>query len=255
MDAHEASAPMAGPKADPASTSDDPGTRPHASGSGGLALAIGALGVVYGDIGTSPLYALTEVFFGHTRLAANADHVLGAASLVLWTLLVVVTFKYVGLILRADNNGEGGMFALLGLLVRRREGDDRGGPSRPPAWLLTAVLAGAALLFGDGFITPAISVLSAVEGLAVIRPEASALVIPITVAILAALFSVQKRGTSSIGRVFGPVMVAWFLAIATLGLVQVVRNPGVLAAVNPLYAIRLIRAIRVPLFFRQSPIP
>ena len=207
------------------------------------ALVVGALGVVYGDIGTSPLYAMTDVFFGRRGIAVNELHALGTASLIFWSLVLVVTIKYVVLILRADNDGEGGIFALLGLLLRRERSETRdGGPGRaPPMWLLTSVLIGAALLYGDGMITPAISVLSAVEGLTVIQPGAQALVVPVTVAILALLFSIQKRGTHRIGWMFGPVMAVWFAVIAVLGVWHILQEPSVLRALNPWYAIKLLR--------------
>ncbi len=171
-------------------------------------------------------------------MAVTPDHVLGTASLIVWALLMVVTFKYVVLILRADNDGEGGIFAMLGLLQRklRAEGDSRG----LPAWLLMAILVGASLLYGDGIITPAISVLSAVEGVKVVSPGMGALVVPATVLILAGLFAIQKRGTHRIGFLFAPVMAVWFLAIGALGVRAIWQQPDILRALNPWYAIRLL---------------
>lgn len=220
--------------------------RLHRHGTGraaGAGLVVGALGVVYGDIGTSPLYAMSEVFFGAHGVSATEVHALGAASLVFWSLILVVTLKYVVLILRADNDGEGGIFAMLGLLLRRERADAaEGRPPRPLApWTMTAVLIGAALLYGDGMITPAISVLSAVEGLKVLRPGLGALVVPVTVGILLALFAIQKHGTRHIGGLFGPVMAVWFLVLAALGLWNMAQNPSVLRALNPWYAVMLLQ--------------
>jgi len=194
-----------------------------------LPLAVGALGVVFGDIGTSPLYTIKECFHGLHAIALTQENVLGALSLVFWALTAVVSFKYIGFILRADNRGEGGIFALLALLPHGRV--------RGSTIAVVAALFGAALLYGDGIITPAISVLSAVEGLEVATNAASSFVVPITVAILIALFGVQHHGTSGIGRIFGPVMIAWFVAIAALGVWNVVKNPAVLAALSPGYAV------------------
>lgn len=224
---------------------------PAANGSGttqgkvGLGLIIGSLGVVYGDIGTSPLYAISEAFFGHYPLALTAENILGVISLVFWSLVLVVTIKYVLLILRADNNGEGGIFALLGLLMKREQAEQQAGspagPRRLRPLLFKAVIVGASLLYGESIITPAISVLSAVEGLSVITPAAERYVLPTTVVILIALFAVQKHGTQRIGRLFGPIMTFWFLTIAALGAVQVAQWPGVLQAVNPWHAVLLAR--------------
>ena len=179
-----------------------------------LAATLGALGVVYGDIGTSPLYALKEA----ARAAAHGSvvtpaAVYGVVSLILWALVLIISIKYALLILRADNRGEGGIVALLALLHARN--------ARPGTWrarLLIVGLVGAALLYGDGAITPAISVLSAIEGLKVDAPSLAPAVVPITVVILVALFAMQKRGTGFIGRIFGPVMLGWFIVLAALGI-------------------------------------
>lgn len=195
-----------------------------------LSLVIGALGIVFGDIGTSPLYALKETFFGIHHLDLTAANILGVLSLIFWTLMVVVTIKYIFLIMRADNKGEGGIFALLALL---RQGNVK----KIFGLSVTAVvLAGATLLYGDGIITPAISVLSAVEGLAVLSPDLARFVVPITIVILIALFSIQKKGTGKVGKLFGPIMVIWFLTLIWLGLPPIIRNPEILAAINPLAA-------------------
>lgn len=201
---------------------------------GGLAaLTIGAAGIVYGDIGTSPLYALDQLFFGHGGVPLTPDNVLGGISLVIWTLTVIVAAKYAIFVLRAHNDGEGGIFALYGLLHEYK--------NRGIALLLWSLVLGAGLLFGDGIITPAISVLSAVEGLAVATPSLGRLVIPVTIALLTALFAVQVRGTTGIGRVFGPILIAWFVVIAILGAVQIGHHPGIVAAFNPLYRLEFLR--------------
>ncbi|MCK1540841.1 KUP/HAK/KT family potassium transporter [Bradyrhizobium sp. 147] len=196
-------------------------------------MTMGALGVVYGDIGTSPLYALKEA----AKAAAHGgtlshDAVLGVASLILWALLLIISLKYALLILRADNRGEGGIVALLALLHARN--------AQPGTWrahLLVVGLVGAALLYGDGAITPAISVLSAIEGLKVDAPSLAPVVVPVTIAILIGLFMMQKQGTGFIGRIFGPVMLAWFVVLAALGIHGIVKAPAVLAALSPLYAV------------------
>jgi KUP system potassium uptake protein len=192
-------------------------------------LILSALGVVFGDIGTSPLYALRECFDGVHAIPVTVPNVYGVLSLVVWSLIVTVSVKYVLFVMRADNEGEGGILALVAL-VRGRTGESY-------RRLLVAIgLFGAALLYGDGMITPAISVLSAVEGLSVATHVFEPFVVPITVAILIGLFLVQRRGTSGIGKVFGPIMIVWFVLIAVLGLPPIVANPGVLAALNPWYA-------------------
>ena len=201
------------------------------------ALLIGALGVVYGDIGTSPIYTLRECLKAAGATAAEnagSEVVLGLLSLVFWGLMIVVTTKYVLFVMRADNDGEGGIMALLGLAAHS-EADQR----RRTALLMVGI-AGAALFYGDGMITPAISVLSAVEGLEVAAPSLKPYVVPIAIIILVGLFVVQSRGSERIGMYFGPVMAVWFAVLAAAGLVQVVQNLGVLAALNPLHAVRFL---------------
>jgi len=204
----------------------------HGHGTSFMALALGALGVVYGDIGTSPLYALKECFNGHHALPMTQANVLGVLSLVFWSLTLVVTVKYLAFIVRADSQGEGGIFALLSLAP----GESVVGP-RSRALIVTLSVFAAALLYGDGVITPAISVLSAVEGLSVATDAADRFVLPLTCLILVGLFVVQRNGTSKIGLVFGPVMIVWFSSLAALGVAQIVKNPGVFAALNPYYAV------------------
>ncbi len=187
---------------------------------------------MYGDIGTSPLYALKECFTGPHGFAPTHDNVLGILSLVFWSLNVVVTFKYLGLVMRADNRGEGGILALLAL-VRRGER-----PSGAQRALIGAALFGSALLYGDGIITPAISVLGAVEGLSVATPALEPFIVWIAVAIIAAIFTLQSHGTHRVGRVFGPLTAVWFLCIAALGIRGILIEPAVLAALNPWYAVQ-----------------
>jgi K+ transporter len=199
-------------------------------GHGGLvALGLGALGIVYGDIGTSPLYAFREAFEGHD-LEVSRDGVLGACSLTFWALILIISFKYLSLVMRADNRGEGGILALTSLLPRS-------GTGRLASVLVGLGIFGTAMLYGDGMITPAISVLSAVEGVGVATTALDSWVIPIAVVILAALFLVQQRGTAGIGRVFGPIMVVWFVVLATLGVSNIVHQPTVLRALSPHYAV------------------
>ncbi|MEA4856491.1 MAG: KUP/HAK/KT family potassium transporter [Solidesulfovibrio sp.] len=195
------------------------------------ALAFGALGVVYGDIGTSPLYAIKECFHGLHAIAVTPENVLGVLSLIFWSLTMVITIKYVLFITAADNRGEGGIFALIELLPKDR------GHRHVRATLAFLGLIGAGLLYGDGVITPAISVLSAVEGLNVATSAAEPLVVPITCLILFGLFMVQRRGTHGIGKVFGPVMLVWFSVLAVLGLKEILAAPQVLGAVNPWHAV------------------
>jgi KUP system potassium uptake protein len=195
-------------------------------------LSLTALGVVYGDIGTSPLYAMRECFHGPHAIQVTSANVLGVLSLILWSLIVVISVKYLVFILRADNQGEGGILALAALVTPVRASAQGG------HWLLIMLgLFGAALLYGDGMVTPAISVLSAVEGLAVATPLFDPYLIPITVAILIGLFLFQRRGTASVGAVFGPVILIWFGVLAALGVSQIVREPGVLTAINPYHGI------------------
>ncbi|HEU5125541.1 MAG TPA: potassium transporter Kup [Verrucomicrobiae bacterium] len=200
-----------------------------------LALALGALGVVYGDIGTSPLYSLRECFHGPHAIDVSKANVLGVLSLVFWSLILVVSIKYLAFVVRADNKGEGGILALLSLAFPERIAA-RGG--RLSKIMIVLGLFGTALLYGDGMITPAISVLSAVEGLHVATSFFDPYVIPITVAILVALFSIQRFGTGRVGNIFGRVTLVWFLVLAALGIKGIVSAPGVLIAVNPFYAVQ-----------------
>ncbi len=209
------------------------GHRTHLPHGGAATLTIGAIGVVFGDIGTSPLYAVGEIFFGHGGVRRTPESVRGCISLVLWTLTIVVALKYVILVLRADNDGEGGVFALYGLLHKYKK--------RGTAILLAALMLGAGLLFGDGIITPAISVLSAVEGLKVAAPMFGQTVVPITLALLTALFAIQHKGSSGVGRVFGPVLICWFVAIGLLGARQIAFRPEIIQALNPIYGARFLR--------------
>lgn len=196
---------------------------------GSIALAVGALGIVYGDIGTSPLYAVNFLFSSQTQIARSSDNICGGISLVVWALTIVITIKYAVLVLRADNDGEGGVFALYGLLDRFMR---RGMPL-----LLWVLLLGAGLLLGDGMITPAISVLSAVEGIRVATPMLDTAVIPTTLGILTALFALQFKGTGGVGRIFGPVMIVWLVIIAGLGVFQIARQPEILKAFDPLLGV------------------
>lgn len=199
-------------------------------------LTLAALGVVYGDIGTSPLYALKEVFHaGHVPV--SPENILGVLSLIFWTLTVIVSFKYVLLILRADNNGEGGLIAMLALATSAVK--DR--PSLQRVLMMVGAF-GTAVFYGDGVITPAISVLSAVEGLEIAEPRLHAFIVPVTLFVLTLLFAVQRFGTGGVGRLFGPVMLVWFVVLAVLGLDHVFRNPTVLVAINPLHAYRFVAA-------------
>ncbi len=199
-------------------------------------LTLAALGIVYGDIGTSPLYSIKEVFGGaHHPVPITPENVLGILSLFFWSLIIVVTVKYVSFIMRANNKGEGGIIALMTLALHK---------GTPGTWqqklLITLGLFGAALFYGDGVITPAISVLSAVEGLEIITPAFNPYILPITLVILVGLFVFQRKGTASVGALFGPVMVIWFAVLAALGALSIIENPGVLAAVNPLHAFRFL---------------
>src|ERR1041384_3805474 len=204
-------------------------------------LILAALGVVYGDIGTSPLYALRECFAGVHPIPVTPPHVLGVLSLIFWSLIVTVSIKYLLFVMRADNQGEGGILALVAL-VRSKAGE------RAHATLIAIGLFGAALLYGDGMITPAISVLSAVEGLSVATHVFEPFIVPITVVILIALFLVQSRGTTGIGAIFGPIMIAWFANLAILGAGPILRNPHVLSAVNPWHAYEFFVLHRIGAF-------
>jgi len=199
-------------------------------------LTLGAIGVVFGDIGTSPLYALKEIFNGHHPIPVTPDNILGILSMVFWSIVLLVSLKYVLVIMRADNRGEGGSLALLALVTERAKNPRL-------AWVITLLgIFAAALFYGDSMITPAISVLSAVEGMELVTPTLKPYVIPITLAILSGLFFIQKHGTGSVGLFFGPIMTGWFGVLGLLGVLQIVHNPGVLAALNPLYALAFIGA-------------
>jgi len=209
----------------------DHGGAGHGKKAGVAALAFGALGVVYGDIGTSPLYAMKEAFTGQHGLPPTPENVYGVLSLIFWALNFVISFKYIGFVMRADNRGEGGIMALLAL-VRSRKATGRG-----QAVLVALGLLGAALLYGEGIITPAISVLGAVEGIAVASPAFAHIVVPIAVIILLGLFWFQHLGTERIGQAFGPIMLVWFVCIAVLGVRGITMHPEVLRALNPWYAV------------------
>ena len=198
-------------------------------------LVVGAIGVVYGDIGTSPLYTLRTAFTGSFGLSLTPDNVLGVLSVIFWALLVVVTLKYITLIMRADNRGEGGILALTALVSRGIESRDR-----LRWWLVGLGIFGAAMFYGDGMITPAITVLGAVEGLGVIAPAMHPFIVPVSIVILVALFAIQRKGTASLGAVFGPVMAIWFIVLGVLGAMEIARGPAVLAALEPIYAFRFV---------------
>ena len=212
-------------------------SHPHKRGKRYLVvMSVGALGIVYGDIGTSPLYAFRESFHAASGLGVDRVSVFGVLSLMFWALVLIVSFKYLVFVMRADNHGEGGIMALTALLVPTRK-------ERPAGirWALILLgLFGTSLLYGDGVITPAISVLSAVEGLEVAAPDLEPYVIPIAVLILVALFAIQRQGTSTVGAIFGPVMIVWFSVLALLGGYHVLQDPGILAAVNPAHAVAFI---------------
>ena len=206
------------------------GAGDHAPHGSLAALSVGALGIVFGDIGTSPLYAMDQIF--RVGIERSPENLLGGVSLVIWTLTLIVAIKYAILVLRAQNDGEGGVFALYGLLHDKKRFGTQ--------YLLWGLMLGAGLLFGDGMITPAISVLSSVEGLAVATPALSNTVIPITIGLLTILFAIQSKGTAGIGRVFGPILGLWFLVIAVLGARQILLHPEILAAFNPVYGVTFL---------------
>ncbi|WP_194724752.1 potassium transporter Kup [Noviherbaspirillum malthae] len=199
------------------------------------ALTLAAIGIVYGDIGTSPLYTMKEVFDEHHGIALTQANIIGVVSLILWGLIIVISLKYVTLVLRADNRGEGGIMALTALALSSVTQRSR---MHYPVMLLGMI--GAGLFFGDGVITPAISVLSAIEGLEVATPALEPYVIPITLAVLVGLYTLQSRGTAGIGRWFGPIVLVWFGTLATMGVINIVGNPAILAAFNPLHAFRFM---------------
>jgi len=201
------------------------------------ALVLGAIGVVFGDIGTSPLYALKETFAGHHPLPVIEANILGVLSVMFWTIMLLVTLKYVVIIMRADNHGEGGSLALLALVNELTA-------QRPKMkWFITTLgVFAAALFYGDSMITPAISVLSAVEGLDVVSHRFSSYILPITIIVLTGLFFIQKHGTSAVGTAFGPIMIFWFCCLAVLGVISIAQSPQVLWALNPIYAVRFLSA-------------
>jgi KUP system potassium uptake protein len=212
-----------------------PHAQPPVRGRYLAALALGALGVVYGDIGTSPLYAIRECFHGEYGVEPTPKHVLGVLSLMFWSLVLIVSIKYLAFVMRADNRGEGGILSLVALAVPRDAGTRGSG-----WWLALLGVFGAALLYGDGMITPAISVLSAVEGLGVATPAFDRFVVPITVAILLGVFGIQSRGTGRVGKMFGPVMVVWFITLAVLGVRGILHEPAVLGALAPWHAVSFL---------------
>ncbi len=219
-----------------ADTQTDPSaTQP--SGRRLTALSLAALGVVYGDIGTSPIYAIRESLNPAHGVSASIENVLGLLSLIVWSLIIVISIKYLFLVLRADNRGEGGIIALTALVMPRTRA-----PKGVTYLLVVAGLFGAALLYGDSMITPAISVLSAIEGLEVVTPAFRPFVVPITIAILVVLFSVQRHGTARVGALFGPVMMVWFATLGVLGITAIAEHPSVLTAVSPHYAVRFFLA-------------
>ncbi|MDF0541638.1 potassium transporter Kup [Sphingobium sp. H39-3-25] len=212
----------------------------HGHGEGTLKLAVGAIGIVFGDIGTSPLYAFRETFAGHHHLTLDPDHILGVISLMFWSMMLVVTLKYVSIIMRADNKGEGGSLALLALIS---------GQTRTRRWSSGIILLGVfatSLFYGDSMITPAVSVLSAVEGLAVYNHGLAPLIVPIAVVILVGLFWIQSAGTNRVAALFGPIMLTYFVVISTLGVISIVKTPGILFAFNPYWAV---------MFFVTDPLP
>jgi len=196
--------------------------------------ALACMGVVFGDIGTSPLYTLNVAAKASSQGAGTIapEAVLGIVSLIFWSLIIVISIKYAALIMRADNRGEGGILALLALISPKRAKQ-----SRRRAIMVVIGLVGATLLYGDGAITPAISVLSAIEGIKVYAPQLEHAVVPLTVAILLVLFAIQHRGTAFIGRIFGPIMLIWFVAIGILGILGIAKAPAILAALSPVPAI------------------
>jgi KUP system potassium uptake protein len=218
----------------PATQSPGPaGHGPHGRPEGAFRLAIGAIGIVFGDIGTSPLYALKESFIGHHKLPVDQLHIYGVLSLIFWTMILIVTLKYVCIIMRADNKGEGGSLALLALITRMTDA------KRWTSGLVMLGVFATALFYGDSIITPAISVLSAVEGLTVVQSGMEPLVLPIAIVILIGLFMFQARGTEAVGKLFGPVVLIYFLVLAVLGIYQIVQRPEVLQALSPHWMVNL----------------
>ncbi|MGL4543143.1 MAG: KUP/HAK/KT family potassium transporter, partial [Polymorphobacter sp.] len=211
----------------------------HHSPDGATKLAIGAIGIVFGDIGTSPLYAFRETFAGHHPLAVDQLHIFGVVSLIFWSMMLIVTVKYVSVIMRADNRGEGGSLTLLALISRLSPGAGRA------RWLVLLGVMATALFFGDAIITPAMSVLSAVEGLTVVESSLQPAVLPIAITILVGLFLIQSRGTAKVGALFGPIMILYFSTLSVLGVSNAIQNPEILQALNPYWAVQ---------FFLDSPV-
>ncbi|MBT5975486.1 MAG: potassium transporter Kup, partial [Flavobacteriaceae bacterium] len=202
---------------------------------GMFALSLGALGVVFGDIGTSPLYAIKEIFsIGNNILALNNQNMLGILSLIFWSLLSIVSVKYITFIMRANNNGEGGIMALLSLANRNAKSKYK------KLFIMAIGMLGACMFYADGMITPAISVLSAVEGIELITPKFDSFIIPATLVIIFGLFWAQSKGTSAVGFMFGPVMLVWFLTLGALGVYNIIQAPIVLHALNPIYAVNFL---------------
>ena len=205
--------------------------------SGVGALTLGAIGVVYGDIGTSPLYTMKEVFAPAHGIAVSPENVIGVVSLILWCLIVVISLKYVTLVLEADNRGQGGIMALTALALKSFT---KGSRFYYPVMLIGMI--GAGLFFGDGVITPAITVLSSIEGIEVATPAFKPYVVPVTLTVLGLLYWVQRHGTAGIGRWFGPIVLVWFASLAGMGIANILANTEILAALNPLYAFTFLRA-------------
>ena len=228
------------PNTAPSSPDEGQGGHGHARQKATVKLVVGAIGIVFGDIGTSPLYAFRETFAGHHKLTLDPDHILGVISLMFWSMMLVVTLKYVSIIMRADNKGEGGSLALLALI---------NGQTKTQRWSRGIVLLGVfatALFYGDSMITPAVSVLSAVEGIAVYNPDLAPTILPVAILILVGLFWIQGLGTNRVASLFGPIMLTYFMTIATLGVISIIQTPGILFAFNPYWAL---------MFFVTDPLP
>src|SRR5471032_498723 len=215
---------------------DAPALTPSPAKAAASAMVVGALGVVFGDIGTSPLYTLRETFTHGSGMTPTPRHVLGVLSILFWAVTLTVTIKYVTLIMRTDNKGEGGVMALATLATKGLAG----GRHRIRHTITMLAVIGLALFYGDAMITPAMTVMSAVEGLDTVAPALAGYVVPLSLVILVGLFMLQARGTERVGRLFGPVMLLWFLVLGVLGIWQIAKYPNVLLALNPLYGIRLI---------------
>ena len=208
------------------------------------AMTLAALGVVFGDIGTSPLYALKESFHAAHGLGIQPENVLGILSIIFWCLMLIISIKYIAIVMRADNNGEGGIMALLALNLRKAKISDS-----KKIYLIAIGFVGASLFFGDGIITPAISVLSAVEGLSIATNVLDPFIVPIAIVIVTTLFLMQKHGTAFVGKFFGPITLLWFLSLGILGVISVVQTPIVLGMVSPHWAIQFIFTHPVQAFF------